>query len=818
MATYYIDPTGSDTSGNGSIGTPWKTLYKACSTVTTAGNTIHVNPGTYTETTRISLAVGVSIEGDGDSSIITATYNTSLINYGPNGSNGDAIINLVTGSGSVVSGNQTISYLKFDGASLASSHALYIMNRSNVKVHHTTAINFRYCYVVWWANPNSLTLTGSEFYNNTVTNCGGYNYQDGSFYASLYCGSHTGMLIHDNTMVNNDSHNTPSGNAQGWPIKFWLWDGRMYGCKIYNNWLEKTNFNTWDFAIESNNEDGMEIYNNTILGGIDLNHQTYSGTYPYSVWIHDNVIGFDSNPGGQYSAGITLEHEDVNVIIERNLIKWCGPGILFTPRATTQTNVIIRYNVFRNCHSTTVGYSAGIVMNPGGAMAINGFYVYNNVIHGTAAYGIRFMHNTAAYTIDNFRIINNVIQGFSSGAPVYFTGGGTLSNLYIRKNIFYGNGNSNNPLLSTTPSPYYSDTPIKLDPQFVVAGSDFHLQATSPAINAGEDVGLTTDFENNPVSIPPEIGAYEYGGLSTATDILTFTIPQQYGTATVNATTHAVTCEVLYGTSLTSLTPTITLSTGATISPTSGTSRDFTNPVTYTVTAEDTVTTQVWTVTVTVTALIAPVVTTTTITAITDTTATGGGNVTSSGGGTVSARGVCWNTSTDPTIANLHTTNGTGTGVFVSSLVSLTPGVHYYVRAYVITEYGVAYGSNVQFDTTGGGLPEVTTNVITAITDITATSGGNVTSAGSGTVSARGVCWGISTNPTIVNDHTTDGSGLGTFVSSLIGLVAGTHYYVRAYATSEYGTAYGANVEFDTAGGIVYVLITNAKVKKWSVI
>jgi len=87
---------------------------------------------------------------------------------------------------------------------------------------------------------------------------------------------------------------------------------------------------------------------------------------------------------------------------------------------------------------------------------------------------------------------------------------------------------------------------------------------------------------------------------STATDITSFTLAAQTGAATINATAHTVAIEVAYGTSLTSLSPAITVSYGASIDPPGGTARNFTSPVTYTVTAEDETTTQVWTVTVTV--------------------------------------------------------------------------------------------------------------------------------------------------------------------------------------------------------------------------
>jgi len=87
---------------------------------------------------------------------------------------------------------------------------------------------------------------------------------------------------------------------------------------------------------------------------------------------------------------------------------------------------------------------------------------------------------------------------------------------------------------------------------------------------------------------------------SIATDITSFSLAAQTGAATINATNHTVIIEVAYSTDVTNLAPSITLSYGATISPTSLTARDFTNPVSYTVTAEDETTTQEWTVTVTV--------------------------------------------------------------------------------------------------------------------------------------------------------------------------------------------------------------------------
>ncbi|MCX6306699.1 MAG: hypothetical protein NT040_17165 [Bacteroidetes bacterium] len=191
-----------------------------------------------------------------------------------------------------------------------------------------------------------------------------------------------------------------------------------------------------------------------------------------------------------------------------------------------------------------------------------------------------------------------------------------------------------------------------------------------------------------------------------------------------------------------------------------------------------------------------PIVTTTVVTSITTTTAASGGNVTSDGGSPVTARGVCWSTSPGPTTATSFTTNGGGSGTFVSSLTALSQGTTYYVRAYAANSVGTAYGTEVTFTTLT--TPTITTTAVTGITQTTAASGGNVSSEGGIAVTARGVCWSTTSGPVIAGNHTTDGAGAGTFVSNLTGLTKGTLYYVRAYATNSVGTAYGDEVSFTT--------------------
>jgi hypothetical protein len=205
-------------------------------------------------------------------------------------------------------------------------------------------------------------------------------------------------------------------------------------------------------------------------------------------------------------------------------------------------------------------------------------------------------------------------------------------------------------------------------------------------------------------------------------------------------------------------------------------------------------------VTFTTTTVSLPTLTTSSITSITSTTASGGGNVTSDGGSSVTARGVCWSTNQNPTINDSKTTNGSGTGVFTSSLTGLSAGTTYYVRSYATTVNGTSYGLQVSF-TTSIAVATVTTTSVSGITSTTAISGGNVTASGGSTVTSRGVCWSTTTNPTISNSKTIDGSGIGTFTSNITGLTANTLYYVRSYATNSSGTSYGSQSSFTTSSG-----------------
>jgi hypothetical protein len=197
-----------------------------------------------------------------------------------------------------------------------------------------------------------------------------------------------------------------------------------------------------------------------------------------------------------------------------------------------------------------------------------------------------------------------------------------------------------------------------------------------------------------------------------------------------------------------------------------------------------------------------PTLTTNSATSIKNFTASSGGNITKDGGHSIIARGVCWSTLSNPSIENSVNINissdGTGTGSFTSYLTGLRENVQYFVRAYATNSVGTGYGNEVTFFTTNFDVPSVFTTSVSTIMTNTAVSGGNAASDGGSQVTSRGVCWSTAPNPTISDDHTSDGSGIGSYISNLTGLKDSTQYYVRAYATNSEGTGYGNEVNFKT--------------------
>jgi uncharacterized protein (TIGR02145 family) len=191
-------------------------------------------------------------------------------------------------------------------------------------------------------------------------------------------------------------------------------------------------------------------------------------------------------------------------------------------------------------------------------------------------------------------------------------------------------------------------------------------------------------------------------------------------------------------------------------------------------------------------------ITTTSPTTITTSSVQSGGSVVSVGSDDIIAKGVCYSTTVVvPNLSNSDFTDaGAGNGSFVVTVADLEPVTSYRLRAYVTTEAGTSYGDVVHFSTYG--LPIVSGGSVTNLTDVSATLSGAITADGHSAITERGICYGTSPNPTTSDSKVTNGTGIGSMTCNVSGLTDGTVYYAKAFATNQWGTTYGEEVEFIT--------------------
>jgi hypothetical protein len=508
--TYYIDPKGSN-NNDGSTDHPWLTLSYACSRTTISGDIIHINAGTYIETEQSLLAVGVSIEGDGITSVIiseiTASLTPTIYGYSP----------------SVVSGNQSISNIKMDGKDNTAWSAIRFVGRSNITVHDCTIQNF-YSEGLGIHNTSSLStiptiwITGCEVYDNEIINS---TCHTGIGSPAAFCGDISisgidGILIHNNNLTScARAGSLKEGECIG-ASKYWK------NCKIYNNNLQVTVHQTdyFDMAMEMfHSMGGNEIYNNVIEGGcIDLCWNYCPSSSSYSIDIHDNIIGTDTLLN--YAVwGVALETNSSDVVIRNNHIKNVAFPVGLTvgypefgEDSETIKNINIYYNIFENCGSTLDSWGLGITMGRSNERSpsilfFDNINIWNNIITSVTTLPIFagvLLPNFATAT--NINICNNIIQGFNQ-CPVWlrnyhYEPGASITGLSVENNIFYNNRQNSPKYEIDIISNEIRQNNLTNSPLFV-SSSDFHLMAGSAAIDAGKNVGLPY------FGTAPDIGAFE---------------------------------------------------------------------------------------------------------------------------------------------------------------------------------------------------------------------------------------------------------------------------------------------------------------------
>ncbi len=188
---------------------------------------------------------------------------------------------------------------------------------------------------------------------------------------------------------------------------------------------------------------------------------------------------------------------------------------------------------------------------------------------------------------------------------------------------------------------------------------------------------------------------------------------------------------------------------------------------------------------------------------VTDVSAEITGNVTYDGKAGVTAKGICFSTEANPTIASTIVEGGDGLGEFTGSLTGLRASTMYYARAFATNSVGTAYSNEISF-TTNIGIATVETVSVTAQAT-TAKVNANVVYDGGAEITERGVCYSTDENPTIDDIRVANEGTTGEYSVDIDGLETSTTYHARAYAINSEGVAYGSDIVFSTFPTTMYI-------------
>lgn len=418
-ATYYLSPTGSDTSGDGSSVNPWKTLYKAGQAVPgRQGHIIHLKEGIYlldktvnSFGTRAAVWInpGITLEGentstDRDKTVILTHQDSSFPGNG---------INISTGNFETSPGG--MRNLTIDGDDFAGYGGVNTQKISNFTVDNVSFKNLSGSALGMNVTGNGSHVVGQDISGNEVKN---------SYFSKTkgYCVGGDGWMnssIHDCYMDNSDIANPSLSNPSPWGDcvnVFFVGSTRIYNNTMYapsytspfTSWQQQQTQDTICLFYSSG---GNEIDHNELGQWVTLVGSTTLNGYDRIIKVHDNHVFFPYDVAG---SAIELMCSDSDVY--NNYIDNCEIGILTDPGAVSAgntaddvTNVRVFNNVFRRTFSGALYES----------------------------YGIAFRNSTNT-TARNWSIYNNVFDGFDRGFQM--DGGGFVANLNVKNNVFLNTG------------------------------------------------------------------------------------------------------------------------------------------------------------------------------------------------------------------------------------------------------------------------------------------------------------------------------------------------------------------------------------------
>jgi hypothetical protein len=487
-STFYVSTSGSDTN-SGSYTAPWLTIQHAANTVT-AGATVYVESGVYNE------SVNFPNSGTASNPITFASYTGETAT--------------IDGTGLAVSGTQGL---------------INIVNQSYLTVSGFEIRNYTTSSAS--PTPSGVWITGGgagiQILNNLVHNITTTSEKNGNAFGIAVYGTST-TPISNLIISGNQVYDLKTGNSESVNV-----DGNVTNFTISNN------------IVHDNDNIGIDAIGFEGVGPSGSDQARYgeiSGNTVYNISGKNNPGEGDSyDADGLYCDGCEY------VVFERNTVYACDLNMEAASehKGHSSSYVTIRNNVFYDAN--TVGVSIGGYSNTVGAsdhvVIVNNTLYNNNVKNQGAEFQIQYHSGSQSGNIFENNIVyagtqNVWIYSFVKGNSSYPAPPATLNwNLYY-STAGYVSGTSIDWAGKSTYKTYAAyqsgsgedaDSP-NANPDFVSVGTNFDLQSTSPAINAGStsltcSVGYcgssssiygSTDYAGNPrinSSGQINIGAYE---------------------------------------------------------------------------------------------------------------------------------------------------------------------------------------------------------------------------------------------------------------------------------------------------------------------
>jgi autotransporter-associated beta strand protein len=482
--TYYVELTGND-ANSGLVGSPWRTLAKACADVPAdQGHVIQIGEGTFTEAGILTLRSGVSLIGAGSTkTILRVNHYFSLTDAVPNANPHvdtfpEQFVIQMNGQ------NQTVKGFALDGQTKTCHGGIFAALARNVVFEDLNVTNFRYC-ALWMLDAYDTTLRFSNFKNNTY---GNRNSGDSGAVQYLRCFN---LAIHDNRV---EETGNVSPDLGGYALKAqdrsWEFSSNnvLDSMRIYNNTLIVPTVGAWEnglapaISAEFLNV-GMrncEIYHNTINNTVSMAGNS-RGTRNR---IHHNFFNLGR---GRYAYAIEASMSDLE-IDQNHFYGGLYPIALW---GGNPQNHNIHHNIFE---AASAGVFAGQALLNYSSPITNLRFINNTVIDNGGIGQIFALHASSTYEARN-----NLIIHTAASADIWGTNlPGTVSNNFFSNvtprgtNALTGAPGISYSLVSGTPlsPPYYT------------------IEPGSPLLDAGQSISpWADDFTGT----APDIGAIESG-------------------------------------------------------------------------------------------------------------------------------------------------------------------------------------------------------------------------------------------------------------------------------------------------------------------